>query len=98
MKRKFCVNLFCKNGSIKYDVVLRGPGAPYVKLSSERPVREPFLNFILEAQWPSGKLLREYTVLLDLPVFSDEPAAPVNNVQTETVQQRVIRPLACIKP
>ena len=78
--------------SIKYDVVLRGPGAPYVKLSSERPVREPFLNFILEAQWPSGKLLREYTVLLDLPVFSDEPAAPVNNVQTETVQQRVIRP------
>ena len=77
---------------IKYDVVLNGPGSPYVRLMSDRPVREPFLNFILEAQWPSGKLLREYTVLLDLPIFSDEAAAPVSPVQTETVnQQQVIR-------
>ena len=30
---------------------------------------EPYLDFIIEARWPSGRLLREYTVLVDPPLF-----------------------------
>ena len=70
---------------IDFDVRLNAPGGPVVHVTSSRPVREPFLNFIVEARWPSGKLLREYTMLLDLPLFSDEASAPVSTVQTETL-------------
>lgn len=38
-------------------------------ITSRRPVIEPFLNFLLEVDWASGRMVREYTVLLDPPVF-----------------------------
>lgn len=38
-----------------------------IKVASAQPVRDPFLNFIIEARWNAGRLLREYTVLLDPP-------------------------------
>ncbi|MGV6858408.1 MAG: FimV/HubP family polar landmark protein [bacterium] len=46
-------------------------GVPTIKVTSLQPIQEPFLNFVLEVTWANGKLLREYTVLLDPPVFSD---------------------------
>lgn len=46
-------------------------GVPTIKVVSLQPIQEPFLNFVLEVTWANGKLLREYTVLLDPPVFSD---------------------------
>ena len=54
-------------------------GVPHIKVSSGSPIREPFLNFLVEIDWPNGHLLREYTVLLDPPVFMTQPAvAPAN--------------------
>ena len=47
----------------------------FVVLSTVEAVREPYLNFVLETRWPSGRLLNEYTLLLDLPVFSSAPVA-----------------------
>lgn len=56
-------------------------GSHYIRVSSSRPIREPFLNFLVKIDWPNGRLLREYTVLLDPPVFMTQPAsAAVNNV------------------
>jgi len=49
-------------------------GVPHIKVSSKSPIREPFLNFLVEIDWPNGHLLREYTVLLDPPVFMTQPA------------------------
>lgn len=46
-------------------------GVATIKVVSLQPIQEPFLNFVLEVTWANGKLLREYTVLLDPPVFSD---------------------------
>jgi pilus assembly protein FimV len=48
---------------------------PVIRVSSTRPVSEPFLSLLLEVSWPKGRLLREYTVLLDPPAF-DERATP----------------------
>ncbi|VAW51251.1 hypothetical protein MNBD_GAMMA06-1074 [hydrothermal vent metagenome] len=50
-------------------------GVPHVIVSSGSPIREPFLNFLVEIDWPNGHLLREYTVLLDPPVFMTQPAS-----------------------
>lgn len=61
---------------LKFSVVKEG-GATVVKVTSSQPIREPFLDFIVQLQWPAGRLLREYTVLLDPPIFGGEKAAPV---------------------
>lgn len=47
---------------------------PYIRVSSGVPIREPFLNFLIEVDWPNGHLLREYTILLDPPVFMTQSA------------------------
>lgn len=44
-----------------------------VKVVSQDPVTEPFITFLVEATWSRGRLLREYTVLLDPPTFAPPP-------------------------
>ncbi|MBT8118276.1 MAG: hypothetical protein KJN89_01050 [Gammaproteobacteria bacterium] len=51
-------------------------GVPHITVTSGSPIREPFLNFLVEIDWPNGHLLREYTVLLDPPVFMTQSATP----------------------
>ncbi len=54
---------------------VQGSGAnTFIRVSTPRPVREPYLDFLVEVKWPSGRLLREYTVLLDIEPFSAEPS------------------------
>ena len=48
-----------------------------VRITSREPVTEPFVTLLLEIRWAQGRLLREYTVLLDPPVFAAEPPQPV---------------------
>ncbi|MDK2776425.1 MAG: tetratricopeptide repeat protein [Pseudomonadota bacterium] len=50
-----------------------------VVLTSREPVNEPFLNFLVELNWPSGRVLREYTVLLDPPTFAEQEIRPLVN-------------------
>lgn len=52
---------------LKFEPALTAKGATVIRVTSEFPIREPFLNFLLEVNWPNGRLLREYTVLLDPP-------------------------------
>ncbi|MCB1588331.1 MAG: fimbrial protein FimV, partial [Xanthomonadales bacterium] len=42
-------------------------GEPVIRVTSSEPIREPFLTFLLDVNWDRGRLLREYTVLLDPP-------------------------------
>lgn len=60
---------------LKFTPVLRPNGKSVIQVSSNKPVREPYLNFLVEVLWPSGRLLREYTLLLDPPLYSPETAA-----------------------
>ncbi|MCR6651175.1 MAG: hypothetical protein NVV73_06615 [Cellvibrionaceae bacterium] len=71
---------------LKFTLDLTASQGPVVRVTSNGPVREPFLNFILSAQWPSGKLLREYTLLVDLPVFSGAQSAPVQAANQSSSQ------------
>ncbi|MCR5865306.1 MULTISPECIES: FimV/HubP family polar landmark protein [Aquincola] len=62
--------------------LLRRPdGRPYVRLTSDRAVQEPFVDVILDISWASGRLVREYTMLFDPPGRVPPPpavaAAPV---------------------
>jgi len=64
--------------TFQISVESRIDGAPYIKISSPQSVNEPFLNLLVELSWASGRLLREYTVLLDpADTWAPETVAPV---------------------
>jgi pilus assembly protein FimV len=57
-------------------------GRATIKVTSNRSVTEPFVTLLVEANWGRGRILREYTVLLDPPVFmpsQPETQAPVTS-------------------
>ena len=73
--------------NIRFNVELDGNGGGMIKLSTRDAVVEPYLNFLVETRWPSGRLLREFTVLLDLPVFSESQAKPVETASSGPERQ-----------
>lgn len=64
--------------SLKFDVERLANGRSVLRVTSPDVVLEPYLNFVIEARWPAGRLLREYTLLLDLPQFSAAPLKAIN--------------------
>lgn len=70
--------------TIKASIASRANGNPYVKLSSPQAVNDPFLMVLLELNWPSGRILREYTVLLD-PVETNTRNLAVANTNSATI-------------
>ncbi|MCZ6802833.1 MAG: hypothetical protein O7D86_02570 [Proteobacteria bacterium] len=50
-------------------------GPDYIRVFSQEPIREPFLNFLVELSWSNGRLFREYTVLLDPPLYDPNARA-----------------------
>ena len=53
----------------------RADGRAYLRLTSSRPVTEPFVDLILEANWSSGRVTRDYTMLFDPPNLRAASAA-----------------------
>lgn len=91
--------------NIQFRVAETDSGDLVLRLTTSQAVREPFLNFLVELNWPSGRLLKEYTLLLDPPVFDtglSVDALVLNGDQAtelttttvvqgaETVQQEVV--------
>ncbi|MBH9414669.1 FimV family protein [Pseudomonas aeruginosa] len=50
---------------LRFSPVLQGRGGNRIHVSSSRPVQEPYLNFLVEGARPNGRIVREFTVLLD---------------------------------
>jgi pilus assembly protein FimV len=70
---------------IDFEIEIDEAGNGRILMSSEGPVLEPYLDFIIEARWPSGRLLREYTVLVDPPVF-DEASSIIVSARNQADQ------------
>lgn len=62
---------------ITFDVAKNARGEPVIQVSSAEPIREPFVTFLVEVNWANGRLLREYSVLLEPPISS--PAATIES-------------------
>lgn len=58
---------------LKFQPVVKPNGRSVIRVTSNRPVNEPFLNFLMEVRWPSGRVLREFTILLDPPMYQPTP-------------------------
>lgn len=81
-------------------------GNAIIRVSSRNVVQEPFLEFLLELSWPNGRLLREYTVLVDPPItMPATPAKPLTPVSrapappatgTSQTQRRTSQPAPAV--
>lgn len=76
----------------QFSVDLQHAGGPIVRVSTRNPVREPYLNFLIEARWSAGRLLREYTLLMDLPTFDSTPAQAVQAPETAKPKVTAVKP------
>jgi pilus assembly protein FimV len=59
--------------SMRFNLDKRPDGSAIIRLSSERPINDPFIDVLLELDWPTGRLVREYTFLLDPPEYAAKP-------------------------
>lgn len=53
---------------LRFAIERRG-GKPYIRLRSAQAINDPFLDVLIELQWSTGRLVREYTFLLDPPEY-----------------------------
>ena len=74
------------HNTIKVDVTKNAAGAPILKLQSAQPISEPFLDMLIQVDWSSGRLLREYTVLLDPPGYTGEVDPSAQTAQVPMVK------------
>lgn len=57
------------HNNIKIELAKNAYGSPILKLHSNQPVSDPYLDMLVQVDWASGRLQREYTVLLDPPGY-----------------------------
>ncbi len=63
---------------LKFEPVRRKNGSAVILVTSRDVIREPFLDFLVEVNWPNGRLVREYTVLLDPPLTTRRHPAEIS--------------------
>ncbi|OGA69189.1 MAG: hypothetical protein A3G83_10915 [Betaproteobacteria bacterium RIFCSPLOWO2_12_FULL_68_20] len=87
--------------SVRFAIERRD-GRAVLKLTTTQPVNEPFLDLLVELQWATGRLIREYTFLLDPPEYKGPqpiaaaPAAP--EAKPEAAPAPAPRPALEAKP
>lgn len=80
---------------IKFKTKVRRNGSVVIEMTSNEPLREPFLDFLLEVTWDKGNLYREFTVLVDPPSSYTQPVIPVAQtaVSSASTQTQVQKPV-----
>jgi pilus assembly protein FimV len=85
--------------NIRANLHKRQNGRTVIELGSDRPINDPFVDMLLELNWSSGRLVREYTFLLDLPEMIAKKQASVVPATLSSPAGRVKRTLpAAMQP
>ena len=69
---------------LKFEPVRRKDGSAVILVTSREVIREPFLDFLVEVNWPNGRLVKEYTVLLDPPATTKRRPARISKPRVST--------------
>jgi pilus assembly protein FimV len=73
---------------LRFIITQNASGQDVVRVASVQSITEPFVTILVEASWARGRLLREYTVLLDPPVMMPAPATPTPVAAPSTAPAR----------
>ena len=81
-------------GALEFDVAQRANGQPVIRISSSTPMADPFLDMLIELNWSTGRIIREYTILLDPPAEgrSTPQATAVKPAVSDTVATEASKP------
>lgn len=83
--------------ALRLSVERRANGTSYIKATSFRPVAEPFLDLLIELSWQGGKIVREYSALLDPPGM-DTPAAATTTPPVVAAPAQAPAPAPAVRP
>lgn len=87
------------SGELRVTITQRQDGQHVLKLYSERPVREPYLRFLLQLDWAGGRLTREFVALIDPPELRSEGTVRPDEAMTEAAPgETAERPSAEAQP
>lgn len=76
---------------LQFSVALDARGRPVIRVTSAVPVQQPLLTFLLEVDWGQGRLVREYSALLDTPQTAAAPVQPPIQEATVDPGNTVVR-------
>jgi len=81
--------------NLQFNIDRRADGRFVLRVSSSTPLSDPFLDMLIELNWSSGRVLREYTVLLDPPAPPKPPVAEIARPRAAApVVESATRPVA----
>ncbi len=60
---------------VQLKTVRTPDGREMIKIKSSDPITEPFVTLLVEVNWSRGRVVREYTMLLDPPVYTQGESA-----------------------
>ena len=83
---------------VRMSLQKRPDGRSYLRVTSDRPVNDPFLDLVLEANWASGRTVRDYTLLLDPPSQRPAATAAAPSVASAPVVTAPVVPMAPTRP
>lgn len=61
---------------LRFELIVDAQGKPRIRVSSQRPVEAPVVQFLVEVEWGQGRLVREYSALVDTPRTVQAPLQP----------------------
>lgn len=73
---------------LQFTQALDARGNPIIRVTSTQPVGEPLLTFLVEVDWGQGRLVREYSALVDTPRTVSAPLQP--DIAAPTVEAPAI--------
>ncbi|HVQ34139.1 MAG TPA: FimV/HubP family polar landmark protein, partial [Lysobacter sp.] len=79
---------------LDFSVALDDRGRPVIRVTSNVPVRQPLVTFLVEVDWGNGRLVREYSALLDAPRTVAAPAQPPIQAPVVAPSNVIERPVA----
>lgn len=88
-------------GNLDFAVALDDAGRPVIRVTTQEPVTVPVLNFLVEVDWGQGRLVREYSALVDSPGTVAAAAQPVIDAPQAAPDDTIARPaepVAAVEP
>lgn len=77
---------------LQFAIVRDSSGGLAIRVTSTKPIDQPMLTFLVEVEWGQGKLVREYSALVDPPRDAPSPSAPMIDTPQTAVADLVSRP------
>lgn len=79
---------------LQFELTRNAQGRAVVRVTSQTPVETPSLSFLIEADWGQGRLVREYSALVDAPSSALAVAEPEIVAPAGTLSNTIVRDAA----